>query len=445
MRYINLLLVIGIVLFTTLFLSCTSIRNPNTSSDDLVKLARSNELRNLYDASIAAVRNPNTSSDDLVKLARSNELRNLYDASKVFGELVQHPNITPEALSEVVWYVAGLPTKKISMDTEVFWINPAYTCMAFASSCKALPEDLAKLATMIANDINLGDFDDMVFVLEEIGRNPNTPLETLKMLAKHKHFRSRFGVAENQNLPPYLFQEMAEDELWAIRSSIAGRSETPPEIRVNLARDEHWFVRSQIARSETSPTVLIEMADDWDENVRFEVFKNKNTPHEVRIELEKNKKELSTEVRMFLESVLESVTTRRSHSSSLLIKVDDDEKKVRRHDELTLYLPPKHYSTLFPSAVPLIIDAADLSPFSFIVLGGYDLFACRRPVKKSKSLTAIKNDVWEAIERIHPKIIDIKSAPFTKTALIAAIEATLGIGPVQDVTLNPGGYFSLRE
>jgi hypothetical protein len=47
--------------------------------------------------------------------------------------------------------------------------------------------------------------------------NPNTPPETLTILAGDKYFWVRWRVAQNPNTPPEILSILARDEDWTVR------------------------------------------------------------------------------------------------------------------------------------------------------------------------------------------------------------------------------------
>jgi hypothetical protein len=75
------------------------------------------------------------------------------------------------------------------------------------------------------SDLHLSIYDYWV------ARNPNTPPETLILLAKDKNYNVRWRVAQNPNTPPETLALMAKDENSYVRSWVARNPNTPQYVK----------------------------------------------------------------------------------------------------------------------------------------------------------------------------------------------------------------------
>ena len=112
---------------------------------------------------------------------------------------------------------------------------------------------------------------------KELARNPNTPPETLAILAQDEDEYMRNRVAHNSNTPPETLTGLARDEDEDIRWRVADNLNTPPEALTLLARDENYYVRYGVARNpSTTPEILTILAQDVNVQVRHAATQNPN-------------------------------------------------------------------------------------------------------------------------------------------------------------------------
>jgi len=117
---------------------------------------------------------------------------------------------------------------------------------------------------------------------KELAQNPNTPPETLTILARDEDSYVRWRVANNPNTPPETLTILARDENCLVRCKVAYNPNTPPETLTILARDENSMVRRFVALNpNTPPETLTILARDVNENVRYEVGRNSNATREI--------------------------------------------------------------------------------------------------------------------------------------------------------------------
>ena len=80
-------------------------------------------------------------------------------------------------------------------------------------------------------------------LFSQVAENPNTPIETLKLLAKDEDWLVRSFVAINSSTPIETLNLLAGDENRYVRYGVAQNPNTPPEILNLLAKDEDVDIR----------------------------------------------------------------------------------------------------------------------------------------------------------------------------------------------------------
>ena len=92
----------------------------------------------------------------------------------------------------------------------------------------------------------------------------------------------KINLLESDSTSPEILKELAEDEDDDVRWEVAKHPNTPAEVFMKLAEDENRFVRSAVTRNPSTPVeVLMKLAEDGDASVRCEVAENPRTPVEV--------------------------------------------------------------------------------------------------------------------------------------------------------------------
>lgn len=85
------------------------------------------------------------------------------------------------------------------------------------------------------------------------------------------------GLAEDPNTPAETLAVLADDPDWVIRRRVADNPSTPPEALTRLAIDDDRQIRRRVAGNPTTPTdVLVALAADPDKDVRSAVAANPN-------------------------------------------------------------------------------------------------------------------------------------------------------------------------
>ena len=84
------------------------------------------------------------------------------------------------------------------------------------------PEQIAEIVLKVLKEVN--EPDVLTLSLDEkceLAENPNTPVETLKVLATDENCGVRCRVARNSNTPPETLKVLATDESSSVRSAVA--------------------------------------------------------------------------------------------------------------------------------------------------------------------------------------------------------------------------------
>ncbi len=81
------------------------------------------------------------------------------------------------------------------------------------------PEQIAEIVLKVLKEVN--EPDVLSLSLDCVAKNPNTPAETLKVLATDKHSGVRCGVARNPNIPAETLKVLATDEDSDVRYAVA--------------------------------------------------------------------------------------------------------------------------------------------------------------------------------------------------------------------------------
>ena len=76
---------------------------------------------------------------------------------------------------------------------------------------------------------------------EELAKNPNTPAETLKVLATDREEQVRIFVAANPNTPVATLKVLATDTEWFVRCGVIFNPSTPVEILQLVATDKDSY------------------------------------------------------------------------------------------------------------------------------------------------------------------------------------------------------------
>jgi hypothetical protein len=123
-------------------------------------------------------------------------------------------------------------------------------------------------------------------VKKVISEMSNVSLENLSR--EHKN-----NIVNNPNTPPETLTLLANDEAYEVRRGVACNPNTPPEALERLANDEAWYVRWRVAmNTNTPPETLARLADDEDSDVRFAATNNPNYNKKITVTLTLTQKQL---------------------------------------------------------------------------------------------------------------------------------------------------------
>lgn len=111
--------------------------------------------------------------------------------------------------------------------------------------------------------------DDDCEVRRAAALNPNTPAESLKILAEDDDFEVREAPASNLNTPAESLKILAEHWDYGVREAVAANPNTPATLLKALATDDEVSVRRAVAKNPFTPVeVLAVLATDEAEGVR---------------------------------------------------------------------------------------------------------------------------------------------------------------------------------
>ena len=101
--------------------------------------------------------------------------------------------------------------------------------------------------------------DALSLSLEEkikLAKNPNTPVEDLKVLATDRNSDVRYWVARNPNTPVETLSVLATDKNWNVRCEVARHPNTPVEDLKVLATDRNSDVRYWVAQHPNATEIV---------------------------------------------------------------------------------------------------------------------------------------------------------------------------------------------
>ena len=103
-------------------------------------------------------------------------------------------------------------------------------------------------------------------------------VDDIEFLKKH----GKINLMESDSTSPEILKELAEDEDDDVRWEVAKHPRTPAEALRKLAEDGGMWVRSAVSRNPSTPVeVLMKLADDGDWEMRQEVARNPSTPVDI--------------------------------------------------------------------------------------------------------------------------------------------------------------------
>jgi hypothetical protein len=140
------------------------------------------------------------------------------------------------------------------------------------------PEQISEIVLKVLKEVNEPNVLTLsLYEKVELAKNPNTPVETLKVLATDKNADVRCGVARNPNTPVEIVKILATDKDSWVRYGVAQNPNTPVETLKVLATDNYCDVRWEVAKNPNTPVETLKvLATDKNANVRGWVAENPN-------------------------------------------------------------------------------------------------------------------------------------------------------------------------
>jgi len=103
---------------------------------------------------------------------------------------------------------------------------------------------------------------------ERLAKNPNTPEDVLRELAKDKDPWIRVQVAKNPSTPLDILRELAKEDNWYVRAAVAQNPSTPLDILRGLAKDDVDRVRYYVAKHPKGTSKLLLKMFEYEKSLR---------------------------------------------------------------------------------------------------------------------------------------------------------------------------------
>ena len=284
-------------------------RNPNTPEIVLAQAVRNMKSKALADFLKHPVQGSQMSRSTLAQLATNTN-------SSVRYRVACHPNTSATVLRQLARdsYVATIRAVASNHNTspetlEVLSINPDFTTRHNVVNNPNVPSrvlaQIVKSSCVSGNQPNRtvdmlksafpGNNND---VLRIIARNPDTPIEALKILAR-REFVSPIAepnsfvpprtddsviqsLAYNPNLTPEILSTLTQDSCIEVRKILVRHPNLTEELWLRLSEDEAVLARETVACSEQTPVNVLQLlASDLEREVRIKVAQNSNTPQTI--------------------------------------------------------------------------------------------------------------------------------------------------------------------
>jgi hypothetical protein len=121
-------------------------------------------------------------------------------------------------------------------------------------------EQISEIVLKVLKEVNVPDL--LTLSLDEkleLAKNPNTSVETLKVLATDEDSSVRYWVVKNPNTLVETLNVLATDENADVRYWAAYNPNTPVEILKVLATDKNSSVRCRVAQNPNYKTKTLEL------------------------------------------------------------------------------------------------------------------------------------------------------------------------------------------
>ena len=110
------------------------------------------------------------------------------------------------------------------------------------------PEQISQIVLKVLKEVEEPDVSKLSYGEKiKLTQDPNTPQETLAILATDKESYVRCEVAQNQNTSQESLAILATDEKPYVRCGVARNKNTSQELLRLLATDENPYVRWEVA------------------------------------------------------------------------------------------------------------------------------------------------------------------------------------------------------
>ncbi|WP_414512998.1 hypothetical protein [Nostoc sp. PCC 9305] len=252
-------------------------RDPNTSTNTLVELAKSSDsIIRCYVA-----KNPSIPAEVLIELVKDSDIQvrkcALININLPYLDEHQKMLIAKEYKQIILGYYRLLLAQSEAEET------------AKANELIARRPDSPHALTQV---VQKGDQKAKLTA----ARSNKTPIQVLEQLAKDADDTVRQVVLQNANLPLQSLLELARDKslnvrLWLLHKSSHNKTPTPIQLLEILAQDESEQVRAKVAEHpDSSVEILTRLANDTSREVKSRLTANPNTPVTIltRLGLEEN-------------------------------------------------------------------------------------------------------------------------------------------------------------
>ena len=337
---------------TTLLVSA----HPNTSDATLIKLAQAAVKYKNHNIAIPLAENPNLPEEGLLVLLD-------YDthAHAVIDPIIQHPNVTPEVLKQLLIKDNGYcrymedigHTHRLPNDfLWEFAINGCDEDMRGIANLDYTPSEILEYLIENCNQADGG------YVSRDALKNPNLSIDYMRQNAIAEHYSG--SIVKNPNCPPDLLEIYADncfanDNTWSL-CDIALHPNTPKEILYKILKyKEHGYrgLWHSLAQNPNIPTPIAEkIAVDGDDLVKKALAKNSNVAPEVLALMVKSKYEIR-------EALANNPNT---PEATLLKLAKDKSERVRRAVSRNPNLPEKAFDKLLSQDDPYINWALQSNP-----------------------------------------------------------------------------------
>jgi hypothetical protein len=207
---------------------------------------------------------------------RAEELRALYQQlisspdPLVLAALASHPALPPPVLADLARQAApGLRRPARSP----LWL------LGKDLEPDSVLERVAVHPNTPAESLELLAADESPEVAAAVARNPKVPGQALTKLAQRPEAAVALAVVANPGTAAEVLELLASHPEPGVRERVARSPRTAASLLEALSRDPSWVVRGSVALNpRTPPQALAGLVDDRDERVRFYLATNPRTP-----------------------------------------------------------------------------------------------------------------------------------------------------------------------